>query len=144
MNKKVKTGTYTAIGILGALIAAFLILSFTYGRHGHTSDAEITVRETELYSEAQMQAAAELIRRTFEAEYGGCKLRRLYSAQENPAAWMQTDGLDETEYVVFILDFYGYPLFTTKANHRGDHAFWRMILHAEEDGTWTIYKVRYG
>lgn len=144
MKKKTKNTAYIILSILGVLIAVFLILSFTYGRHGHTAGAEITVRGTELYSESQMRDAAELIRETFEAEYGGCKLRRLYSAQENPAAWMQTDGLDETEYVVFILDFYGYPLLTTTANHRGDHAFWRMILHAEEDGTWTIFKVRYG
>ena len=125
------------------LICAWLCVAFIMiaGCHrGKIDEVQIVLGESELYSEQELQAAADIILRQFSNGFDGCTLRELSYNEEDSLkeadAWAKQ--YEAKEAIVFSSRFVVSPDYGNGPFSPGDTHYYSWILVKDKNNDWVL------
>ncbi|MBR5371831.1 MAG: hypothetical protein IK130_06425 [Oscillospiraceae bacterium] len=110
--------------------------AYFYGLRGHVYGAEVTLAQSEHFSDEDIRAAADTVLAYFEEKYEGCRLQNLRYSSEKQAL-----GYAEPSYLTLYSDFVVYPVplserMTMLSNSQYKDFDW--VLSKNHSGEWEI------
>ena len=124
--------------IIAAVLCFITVFSFA-GCGGKTSEIKTHNVESELYSQEEIAAAVETIKKEFKSNWNGCTLKEIYYAGDDSSEehqdWADRNNADEA--IVLLSSFYVDPD-GGDGSLNTDYTYenWNWILVRTNDGEW--------
>lgn len=136
------TPVTTFAPVLLALICCAIMLAYLYTdglrgrREGIVSQAEIVSVDSSIYSDAEIQAAIDIIKEDFAADWAGCELLRIRYAGDR--ASMEEEKERGLPTIVLLSDFKTARRLPKESslNSSATYNDWNWILVRDPDGSW--------
>lgn len=127
------------------MVLLMVILSVLLWGCGKVSGVEIEIGESELYSEHELQQAADLVVRQFQKGFESCKLLNIRYDEEDSLRWAAdwAAQFDAEEAIVLYSDFLVIGSGNPTLNSNSKYEDWSWVLVCS-GGSWELKTWGYG
>lgn len=130
-----KIGLWIVSAAAVAAAAASILFLSEYGKTGHTGSAEITLNKSDVFSDAETEAAVNAVLDYFTEQslFRGCSLQSLRYENGKTAGGAYT----EPDYITLYSDFYACR-FVCDESIGGKQTGWDWVLRKNDSGVWEV------